>query len=352
MIDNNLFFVFSATCKLIKGDKRSLIIDYARDEIFFISNEYYDLIHQLDRHLIIDIEKELEDIESLNYFNEFILYMLDNEIALLTNDIDKFPPISNAVHDEYVTIQDVILEIDEEHFDNKIFEKLCSELTELNCTEFQIRVLSHFNLEFLDNIMQIINTTEANYLEIHGTYNPDIGITELHAFVEKYAIISKVYFYSSPEIKIDEVINPTEDYHPISLGTICYLNYDFDNGNCCGLINFESLDFSGFYYTHNKLQTRNGCLDKKISIDKYGNIKNCPSLKEYYGNIKDVTIKKVLENKEFRKWWYIHKDQIEVCKDCEFRYNCTDCRAFIQDENNIYSKPLKCGYNPYKGEWE
>jgi hypothetical protein len=40
-----------------------------------------------------------------------------------------------------------------------------------------------------------------------------------------------------------------------------------------------------------------------------------------------------------------------VCKDCEFRYICTDCRAYLEDPYNEYSKPLKCGYDPYTGEW-
>jgi SPASM domain peptide maturase of grasp-with-spasm system len=352
MIDNNLYFIFSATCKLIYGNKRSLIIDYARDELFFISNEYQNLIHQLDRRRIIDIVKELEDAESVNYLNEFLSFMLDNEIAILTDDADKFPPLSDAVQDEYVTVQDVIIEIDETCYDDALFKKVCCELSELNCTEFQIRVLSALSLELLDGIMQTINTTEANYLEIHGTYNPEIDISELHAFVEKYAIISKIYLYGSPAIKEYSVINPIEDYFPISLGTIYFLNYDFDNGNCCGIINFENLDFSGFYYTHNKLKTRNGCLDKKITIDKCGNIKNCPSMKECYGNIKDTSLQEALQNADFKKTWYIHKDQIEVCKDCEFRYNCTDCRAYIQAPSNIYSKPAKCTYNPYTTEWQ
>ncbi|MDR2057516.1 MAG: hypothetical protein LBP83_04405, partial [Dysgonamonadaceae bacterium] len=39
------------------------------------------------------------------------------------------------------------------------------------------------------------------------------------------------------------------------------------------------------------------------------------------------------------------------CKDCEFRYICTDCRAYLQDSNDIYSQPAKCNYNPYIAKW-
>ena len=89
----------------------------------------------------------------------------------------------------------------------------------------------------------------------------------------------------------------------------------------------------------------------KVSVDQNGNIKNCPSMKETFGNIKDTTLSEAIEKPGFKKYWDINKDKIHVCKDCEFRYICTDCRAYVEDPEDILSKPLKCGYNPYTGEW-
>jgi radical SAM protein with 4Fe4S-binding SPASM domain len=65
-----------------------------------------------------------------------------------------------------------------------------------------------------------------------------------------------------------------------------------------------------------------------------------------------VTLFKAIEVPDFKKYWSITKDQINVCKDCEFRYICTDCRAYTTNIDNDYSKPLKCSYDPYKGKWE
>ena len=87
-------------------------------------------------------------------------------------------------------------------------------------------------------------------------------------------------------------------------------------------------------------------------VNKYsvnGNIKNCPALKQCYGNIDDINISNVINTQKFSSYWSITKDQIHTCKDCEFRYICTDCRAFI---DNILDKPKKCNYNPYIGQWE
>ena len=59
-----------------------------------------------------------------------------------------------------------------------------------------------------------------------------------------------------------------------------------------------------------------------------------------------------INGKAFRQKWDINKDEIEICKDCEFRHMCLDCRVFIDDPNNAYSRPSKCGYNPYICKWE
>ena len=74
-------------------------------------------------------------------------------------------------------------------------------------------------------------------------------------------------------------------------------------------------------------------------------------MKESYGNIRHTTLREALEHPGFKKYWNITKDQIEVCKECEFRYICTDCRAFLKSKEDLYSKPLKCSYDPKKMEW-
>lgn len=75
-------------------------------------------------------------------------------------------------------------------------------------------------------------------------------------------------------------------------------------------------------------------------------------MRESFGNIKDDTLVAAVEKSGFKQYWHLTKDQINVCKDCEFRYICTDCRAYLENPDDIYSKPLKCGYNPYTCEWE
>ena len=63
-----------------------------------------------------------------------------------------------------------------------------------------------------------------------------------------------------------------------------------------------------------------------------------------WGKFGVYTLSEVANNKEFQKIWFIKKDDIDECKECELRYMCQDCRAYIKDKENIYSAPTKCNY--------
>lgn len=347
---NNPYFIISSSCKLVIGYSRSVIIDYSRGDIYFIDNQYAELIGEIDRKKLADIKADIEDAESLAYFQEFLSFMTENELAFLVEDINRFPKISDEVDEDFIVLQDVIIEIDENFYNEENFINLCKDLNYLRCKDFQIRLLSDFNVAFLTKVLEIINTTNCNYLEIHCTYNKETQNEILHQFIEEHVLVSRVFIYSAPAISKYKVINEIKRYYTVSLGEAWYIDYPFDNGNCCGIINYENLNFTS-PYKHNKLKSKNGCLDKKITIDRLGNIKNCPSMNNEFGNIKNISVKEVIKDKSFTKFWDIHKDQIETCKICEFRYNCTDCRAFIDNPGDIYSKPAKCSYNPITCEW-
>jgi MoaA/NifB/PqqE/SkfB family radical SAM enzyme len=47
----------------------------------------------------------------------------------------------------------------------------------------------------------------------------------------------------------------------------------------------------------------------------------------------------------------LNKDKVEVCRDCELRYACYDCRPDTLG-GGITAKPWYCTYDPYSGEWE
>ena len=91
--------------------------------------------------------------------------------------------------------------------------------------------------------------------------------------------------------------------------------------------------------------------NRKIHIDNQDNVKHYFNEKKIYGNIQRNHIKKVITSNKFQELWNITKDQIDVCRDCEFRYICPDNRIPIK-KNNFYQHETACNYNPQTTIWK
>ena len=99
------------------------------------------------------------------------------------------------------------------------------------------------------------------------------------------------------------------------------------------------------------------CLDGKIVITESGDVFPCIFLREEsFGNVRFDKLQNVVQKENLQEIWKMTKDDFLVCKDCEYRYACFDCRALA---NQVYKDTYKlglapnpwCTYNPYTGEW-
>ncbi|MBP2633774.1 MAG: pqqE 2 [Firmicutes bacterium] len=98
------------------------------------------------------------------------------------------------------------------------------------------------------------------------------------------------------------------------------------------------------------------CLAGKIAITDTGEVLPCIFARNiHYGNITKTPLEEILHSKQLLTCWYTTKDTIKKCKDCEYRYACSDCRPLTQsnDKNkDWYAAPNNCSYNPYTGIWQ
>ena len=100
-------------------------------------------------------------------------------------------------------------------------------------------------------------------------------------------------------------------------------------------------------------QNHNTFFNQKMTIDETGNVKNAPNSKVKYGKILDIDIEEVVKTDAFQRLWNINKDIIKTCKDCEFRYMCTDGSDLTHnDSEDIWIADEKCNYNPINTDWE
>lgn len=100
--------------------------------------------------------------------------------------------------------------------------------------------------------------------------------------------------------------------------------------------------------------THNTCWYGKIAIKENGEVIPCEFERNFiYGNIKQESLKNIISGKKILDKWFLDYSKIEICKDCEFRFGCKDCRPLaISVCGEMNSKNPRCKYNPYIGVWE
>ncbi|HCA09960.1 grasp-with-spasm system SPASM domain peptide maturase [Chryseobacterium sp.] len=330
-------------CIIVKGVSRSSICDLQRKKIHLIPNAFGDLFQE-DRYINIPETISQLDHEGKEILQEYFDFIEENELAFYCSpdDLSLFPKMS----EEWLFpahISHCIL--DAWHEFPYFNESFLKQLEILCCNFIQFRFFKKVSWQELDRIMAQINPSQIKSIEIIMPLDKEDNefYKKIEYFVNENRKISNLTISGAAEKKIYK-----EGLH--GMGFILQTEKPINNQHHCGIV--DSSLFSINVSTYNESLTYNSCLNRKISIDTEGNIKNCPSMKENFGNIKNSSLQEALNHPAFKKYWNIAKDEIVKCKDCEFRHICTDCRAYIDDPDNIYSAPLKCGYNPHTCEWE
>ena len=214
-------------------------------------------------------------------------------------------------------------------------------MSNLLCSAIELRYFCSLSFERLINDLKEFEESSIRTIHLLIAYQEEFSFEAIKDLCTQNKRVKQVVVYSCDFEKVEK----------IDLQTLVIFTTEIINDEAhCGVI-------SPYYFQTNvdffrESLSVNNCLDKKISTDKKGFIKNCPSLPTSFGHISTNSLENIITQKEFQKVWTIKKDEINICKDCEFRYICMDCRAYTQDKNSNYAKPLKCKYDPYTATWE
>ncbi|UOX35548.1 grasp-with-spasm system SPASM domain peptide maturase [Flavobacterium sediminilitoris] len=334
-----LFFKTHTNCKIFRGSNRSIILDIQRQDYTLIPNSMFDIIELLNKRKSINDIKMIYGLENEQIIDEYIEFLNSKEFGLYVDyeEFDFFPEMNNTFEIPS-NLSNFVIEISAFNITN--LKKIINSLENLMCRNIQFIAYEELEINQIKNILTLTKNSDFMSIELIVHYSEEI--------IKFIKDIDK-YNFRVTELLIHNSKNRNKIIDLASF-PITFLDYKINNFSHCGKIGND-------YFSVNKEKVleslnHNSCLNKKIAIDKDGNIKNCPAISQSFGNIKNTTLEEALQHKDFKKYWNITKDQIDICKDCEFRHICTDCRAYIEDPENQYSKPLKCGYDPYTNQWE
>ena len=328
-----------ANCIPVKGAKNAIICDLQRNNYVQIPMDLYLVLTQHKGKSIDEIKAHYEhqyDEIIDNYFQ----VLLKNEFAFLTDTPELFPKLS-LDWEEPMEVSNAIIDFDA--ISDYDWRSAIRQLSDLHCKFIQFRFYHPIALDTVLNILDYMDEIQSNSIGVDFAfaYPEDSKLEDFVALFQVYKRINNVVLHRSPNGKRVQSMGSSR-YLILMPGAI-------QSEKSCGVID-KGL-FSIHLKTFAEAQKHNTCLNGKISIDKRGMIRNCPSMPTSFGSIDSSSLVEALQEKQFKKYWNINKDQINVCKDCEFRYICTDCRAYTTDPENDLSKPLKCGYDPYTGQW-
>ncbi|PSK90867.1 SPASM domain peptide maturase of grasp-with-spasm system [Taibaiella chishuiensis] len=324
-------------CHFIKGANRSLLLDTQRDSYYLVPNSMPDFISSVSN---LDLDHTLSEYDQGDYeiALQYVEFLIKNDLAFFCDSAEEaaaFLPISMAW--QYPSeVTNAVIEVD-----NLVFIPAITHCigTFFIPTLHVIFLCPVVNIDHLWNLIKPFNGLSNKSIQISFENKDQITVEHLTDFC-----------YHHPKIELIIAFNSQIETSAKMFG--CSLVFtkqkDFSKA-ACGSIQQEYFN-TGLRHFTESIQ-HNTCLNRKISIDSEGNIKNCPSMVESYGKIWDTTILQAIEKPGFKNMWNISKDEIMVCKDCEFRHICTDCRAYLETPENPHSKPLKCGYNPYNNTW-
>jgi SPASM domain peptide maturase of grasp-with-spasm system len=330
-------FVLFACCVPVRGACRSVLCDLQRGTAHFIPNGLYEILTEQRGRALADI-KATYDHEYDTEIDEYFAFLEAKELGFWSDHSERFPPLSPA-WDPPERIINALLDVDaaSKHDYWEIFRQL----DDLGCKAVEVRFFHRCEPDELRTLLAPTCRGRLRSIELLVGYSEELTSDALTALCTSHPRISSLVVHSAPT---NITLEPRGSAPPILFRTAA-----IESPSCCGQV--RPSYFAINIETWSEAQRWNTCLNRKISIDARGDIRNCPSMPRSFGNIRGTSLHSALAHQDFTVLWSINKDQIEICKDCEFRYICTDCRAYLTKPDDLYSKPSKCTYDPYTAEW-
>lgn len=330
-------FKLSADCFLVRGKMRSAVYDTTRSDIHLFPQDIYNFLQKK-----IYSESEIYSLLSKDEEIDYRKYLFDNEIIHEFNPRkDNFTEVDLNYYSNGV-LQSSIIIINK---DLNEIEKLLwvfNIIENLGCKHVLLIFSNHFiNKEILDIVNKIsdfcynslINTIEV---AIHGDLNFIENFTQINKQNKRFCHLIK-YSYSS---RNNELIN--EILVSYTKKNLCI----FDNQS---YIQPSDIDIN--LNTFIEAQKYNIFYNRKIFIFSNQKVYGDLSKTIYISNVELLSEQILKENIPLQNLWNTCKDEINECKNCEFRYACPDDRIPVKI-NNQYTHLNSCNYNPITSEWK
>lgn len=333
------FFNLYSSCVVVKGAKESRILDLQQNRQYnipnllaeILSNSRNKSIEQLKEHYH---HKNDEGIDL--YFNEFeklgLGFFLDNPENFPSLDLQWESPIEmhSAIFERSNQSKYDLIRLVE------LFDK------KAHLTNLEIYYLDGISLTELRKLDSIL---DGSGIKVCDIYMPFVCFTEdlFKNYCFKNSRIRRIIIYN-----VD--LNQRPKISKISKGSNFRIVFSPEElSSYASNISPESMSTNLEFYV--EAQHHNVALNRKICITRSGDIKNSLSHAKVFNNVESIGPLEVFRSQDFQQKWFVKKDDIIQCKDCQYRFSCFN-NMDVELNKESWQLKEKCSFDPYKNEWQ
>ena len=317
----------------VDGSCRSVIYDTNRNDYTIVKKEVAkflrnDKIFPISHKDYLKLKTDLQEIVNF-LMDEEHLFLLER-----SDLINSFSSISLEFKSPFKFKYGTVLYRSQDSIDdiNNVF----AVLNKLNCIRLSLICFSSISMDDISKILEIAgeNGIARLELQLQEPYGIRNLVDSLESLYMKFGNLSKIVFHTSSHNYKDEQL------------PVYWIKSSLKDS-----LNERQVDPSHFKVNlelFKEAKKHNVHYNQRLIIDCEGNI-----YEDYRFIPTQWTLSSVNEYfKNGTNLWRITKDQIEGCKDCEFRYMCQDTAVPIKQDNNVYKRERKCNYDPKTTKWE
>lgn len=329
-------FRLFANCFPVEGHTEGLIYDLQRKQIVKIPKLLANILKSLSEQSIQKVKTRLHHQHDAG-IDAYLQRLEEMEVGFFTDEPDAFPPTPMNWESPYL-IENAIIEIDQfSAYD--VFDTI-DQLNQLGCNALQFRFINGVSNNQMKTILTHCKTSRIKVIELF-VKDENYSQQTLKDWVRLNSRVTHITLHSSDKnqkIILDE-----------QLGVWLHYETKILLRSLKDLVKKENFIFETSTFLES--QTFNIGLNKKVCIDVEGNIKNYLSHHQTFGNLSTHKISDIVASDEFRKKWLISNNQIEKCKDCQFRYACLSNSDIKEEQGKLY-KTDDCNFDPYSNSWK
>lgn len=326
--DGELYIKFYDSCVPVVGANSGVIYDIHRGEIHFFPKLFVEILLKSQNKKLKYFFNNFKNKRAI--LEEYLNYLVDSELIFLTKTPKLFIGLNTEFRKPFL-LDVIILEID---FLSREKRKLIQEPALYGCKELILVTKEELQKKHIDDVLDYVMGNKVEVIKIITKYSPTYN-TEYS--LKKDPRLREILVYDAPFNR--------------NIGNFKFVNYGLPI-----IMNrkIESIqDFIVNTYAFIESLNHNLFFNRKIYIDNNDNIKHYFSEDNGFAKLNGECLDKIIDKPSFKGLWNITKDQIEVCRDCEFRFICPDNRVPIKRKNkDLYFHKTDCNYNPYTSKWQ